>query len=88
MQTRPRRVEFQPPSEDGLKRIGLLLRKTGGKQVIWGSINYLDVWIAEQRETLNQEASKRVQRSSWALVIATAGLMLSTVGLIVATLCG
>lgn len=77
----------EPTAED-LARIGRLLRQIGGKNVVWGASQRLDVWVLEQRALLDQQMSERVRIASWALVVATIGLVACTGGLIWATLAG
>lgn len=75
----------QPTAED-LERIGKLLRQVGGQHVVWGAKESLDVWVIEQRARLDQRMSERINRTSWALVAATMGLVICTAALIWATL--
>lgn len=75
----------QPTAED-LERIGKLLRHIGGQHVVWGAKESLDVWVIEQRARLDQRMSERIYRTSWALVVATVGLVVCTAALIWATL--
>jgi hypothetical protein len=74
------------PSPEDLERIGKLLRRIGGQDVIWGAQQTLDVWVVEQRARLDQRMSERVRTASWVLVAATFGLVICTAGLIWATL--
>lgn len=73
---------------DDRQRIDKLLRDIGGEHVVWGSVNVLDVWVAETRMAAEREASSRVLIATWALVLVTAVLALATIGLIVATVHG
>lgn len=75
----------QPTAED-LERIRKLLRRVGGQDVVWGAKEPLDVWVIEQRARLDQQMSERIYRTSWALVVATVGLVACTAALIWATL--
>lgn len=75
----------EPTAED-LARIGKLLRQIGGQNVVWGAAQSLEVWVLEQRAMLDQQMSERVRIASWALVVATVGLVACTAGLIWATL--
>lgn len=75
----------QPTTED-LERIGKLLRHIGGEYVVWGAKESLEVWVIEQRAKLDQRMSERIYRASWALVVATVGLVVCTAALIWATL--
>jgi hypothetical protein len=40
------------------------------------------VWVMEQRAILDQRMSDRIRATSWALVVATVGLVVCTAGLI------
>lgn len=85
---RPARISHQvpEPTADDLERIGKLLRRVGGQDVIWGAQQSLDVWVVEQRARLDQRMSERIRTASWVLVAATFGLVICTAGLIWATL--
>lgn len=74
------------PTAQDLDRIRRLLRTIGGRDVTWGSQTELDVWVIEQRARLDQRMSARITAASWALVVATIGLVVCTGGLIWATL--
>lgn len=78
--------QIPEPTDEDLKRLKSLLHRIGGKDVIWGSSNTLEVWVIEQRIKLDQRMSERIRASSWALVFATIGLVACTAGLIWATL--
>lgn len=74
------------PTPEDLERIKKLLHRVGGDQVSWGAEDALNIWVIEQRVKLDQQMSKRIQVSSWSLVVATVGLVACTAGLIGATL--
>lgn len=74
----------EPTAED-LERLGGVLRRIGGPQVVWGAKEVLDLWVVEYRAQLDQKMSAQIRVASWALVIATLGLVLCTGGLIWAT---
>jgi hypothetical protein len=74
------------PTPEDLQRISNLLRQVGGRDVHWGAQSVLDVWVIEQRAMLDQRMSERIRSASWALVVATVGLVVCTAGLIWATL--
>ena len=74
----------EPTTED-LERLSGVLRRIGGPQVVWGAKEVLDLWIVEHRAQLDQKMSAQIRVTSWALVIATFGLVLCTGGLIWAT---
>lgn len=74
------------PTPEDLQRIERLLHTVGGKNVVWGAAQALDVWVIEQRSRLDQQMSARIRSASWALVVATLGLVACTAGLIWATL--
>lgn len=80
--------QIPEPTAEDLARIGSLLRQVGGKNVVWGAAQHLEVWVLEQRALLDQQMSERVRIASWALVVATIGLVACTGGLIWATLAG
>ena len=67
-------------------RVDELLRDIGGPNVSWGSVDVLNVWLAEKRMEADRAASRRVEIATWSLVVVTLVLALATVGLIVATL--
>jgi hypothetical protein len=77
--------QIPEPTAQDLERIGIVLRQIGGPSVAWGAQQSLDVWVIEQRARLDQQMSERISRASWALVIATVGLVACTAGLIWAT---
>lgn len=87
---RSQRISHQipEPTPEDLERIGKLLRQIGGRNVTWGAAQSLEVWVLEQRARLDQQMSERVRIASWALVLATVGLVICTGGLIWATLAG
>lgn len=73
--------EITTPTREDIDRI---LKFRGA---IWGhEKQILDVWLHEQRAKLDKQMADQVRFSSWALVIATVGLMVCTGGLIWATL--
>lgn len=78
--------EIPEPSQEDLQRIGKLLQRIGGQNVLWGAQQSLDVWVVEQRARLDQRMSERIRTASWVLVGATFGLVICTAGLIWATL--
>ena len=88
MTTTPDKAPHQipDPTPEDLERINQLLRNIGGRDVSWGAQSALDVWVIEQRARLDQRMSERIRSASWALVIATIGLVVCTAGLIWATL--
>lgn len=77
--------EVPTPSADDLRRIENVLREVGSPHVSWGAQQTLDLWVIEQRAKADRLAADRLRRSSWALVVATVGLVLCTGGLIWAT---
>lgn len=79
--------ELPEPTPDDVERIRKLLRQIG-PNVVWGAAQSLDVWVIEQRARLDQQMSDRIRVASWALVVATVGLVACTAGLIWATLAG
>lgn len=78
--------EIPEPTAEDLERIGRLLRQVGGRDVVWGAQQKLDVWTIEQRAKLDQHMNERLRLASWVLVAATIGLVVCTAGLILATL--
>lgn len=80
--------EIPEPTTEDLARIGKLLRQVGGRNVVWGASQLLEVWVLEQRALIDQKMSERLRVASWALVVATVGLVACTGGLIWATLAG
>lgn len=80
------RANVQLMSVSDRARVDQLLRDIGGPNVMWGSIDVLNVWMAEKRMEADHAASKRIEIATWALVVVTLMLALATVGLIVATL--
>jgi hypothetical protein len=80
--------QIPEPTAEDLERIGKLLRRIGGQNVVWGAQQSLDVWVIEQRARLDQRMSERIRTASWVLVAATFGLVICTAGLIWATLAG
>lgn len=74
------------PTPEDLERIKKLLHRIGGEHVVWGAGEVLNIWVIEQRVKLDQQMSKRIQWSSWSLVVVTVGLVACTAGLIWATL--
>lgn len=74
----------EPTSED-LERIGKLMERVNGPETLWGPAQSLDIWVVEQRARLDQRMSKQIRNASWALVVATIGLVVCTAGLIWAT---
>ena len=63
------------PTVQDLEGIRKLLRNIGGRDVSWGSQTELDIWVIEQRARLDQRTSERITAASWALVVATIGLV-------------
>ena len=78
--------QIPKPTAEDLQRIDELLRLIGGPNVNWGAQQSLDVWVLEQRARIDQRMSERIRTTSWALVVATVGLVVCTAGLIWATL--
>jgi hypothetical protein len=78
--------QLPEPTTEDLARISGLLREIGGQHVVWGAAQSLEVWALEQRALLDQRMSDRLRFASWALVVATLGLVGCTGGLIWATL--
>lgn len=78
--------EIPEPTDEDVDRITRLLNRIGGPRVSWGAQSVPDVWVVEQRALLDQRMSERIRSASWALVIATIGLVACTAGLIWATL--
>lgn len=78
--------QIPEPTPEDLARINKLLRTIGGRDVSWGAQSALDLWVIEQRARLDQRMSERISSASWALVVATVGLVVCTAGLIWATL--
>lgn len=74
------------PYPEDLARIGKLLRRIGGQDVIRGARQTLDVWVVAQRARLDQRMSERIRTAFRVLVAATFGLVNRAVGLISATL--
>jgi dissimilatory sulfite reductase (desulfoviridin) alpha/beta subunit len=85
MRTLDNAHEVPTPTTEDIRRIEILLREIGGPHVSWGAQQKLDVWVIEQRAKADRLAADRLRRSSWALVVATVGLVLCTAGLIWAT---
>jgi hypothetical protein len=85
MRKRDASYEVPEPTVEEIERIGALLRRVGGPNVSWGAQQSLDVWVIEQRARLDQRMSARISYASWALVLATVGLVACTAGLIWAT---
>lgn len=77
---------IQTPSDEDLERLQSVLRRIGGPTVTWGAQAELDLWLVEQRAKLDRQISERIRSASWALVVATIGLVVCTAGLIWATL--
>lgn len=77
---------YPMPSDDDIARVSALLRKIGGPNVSWGSINVFDVLVGEHRLKLERLASDRLTRATWVLAGATIVLALATVVLIFATI--
>lgn len=67
------------------QRISKLLGQIGGPNVMWGSVNYLEVWLTEHRVRAEREATERLTRATWVLSAATVVLALATVALVLAT---
>lgn len=79
-------VRIPQPSHENLERIRRVLRDVGGNNVSWGAQQMLDVLVTEHRMRLEWEASERLKRATWTLAFLTAGLLLATVALVIATL--
>lgn len=79
-----KRARIEGMSPDDRKRVDALLREIGGEHVQWGSIDVLNVWVAETRLEAERLASHRLLLATWVLAAATVGLVLATIGLIVA----
>ncbi|MBD8102287.1 hypothetical protein [Plantibacter sp. CFBP 8775] len=73
------------PTTEEPERLSGVLTRIGGPHVAWGGKEVLDLWIVEHRAQLDQKMSAQIRVNSWALVIATFGLVLCTGGLIWAT---
>lgn len=83
----PQGADHYPmPSDDHIARVSALLRKIGGPNVAWGSINIFDVLVGEHRLKTERLASDRLTRATWVLAGATIVLALATVVLIFATI--
>ncbi|OAN37670.1 hypothetical protein [Mycolicibacterium iranicum] len=67
------------------QRISELLGQIGGPNVMWGSVNYLEVWLTEHRVRAERKSSERLTRATWVLSAATVVLALATVALVFAT---
>lgn len=78
--------QFPEPTDEDLKRLQELLNRIGGRNVHWGASSILEIWMLEHRAKLDQQMNERIRVSSWALFIATVGLLICTAGLIWATL--
>lgn len=76
--TTTRNSETKVPSEDDLRRIENVLRTVGGKHVVWGAKEVLNLWLLEQRESQELKIANRMLVSSWCLVAATIALVLAT----------
>lgn len=74
--------EVPEPNESDLERIGNLLRRIGGQNVVWGARELLDIWVIEQRAKLDQEMSERIRTASWVLAAGTFGLVICTAALV------
>lgn len=74
--------QIDEPTAEDLKRIKRLLQRVGGDNVVWGPAQALDIWVIEQRARLDQRMSEQIRNASWALVVATVGLVVCTAGLI------
>lgn len=73
-----RNSETKVPSEDDLRRIENVLRTVGGKHVVWGAKEVLNLWLLEQRESQELKIANRMLVSSWCLVATTIALVLAT----------
>ena len=80
------KFDTKAPSEDDLRRIENVLRTVGGKHVVWGAKEVLNLWLLEQREAQEVKIANRMLVSSWCLVAATIALVLATTGMAVAAL--
>lgn len=76
--TTTRNSETKVPSEDDLRRIENVLRTVGGKHVVWGAKEVLNLWLLEQREAQEVKIANRMLVSSWCLVAATIALVIAT----------
>ncbi|WP_143218202.1 hypothetical protein [Actinomyces naeslundii] len=76
--TTTRNSETKVPSEDDLRRIENVLRTVGGKHVVWGAKEVLNLWLLEQREAQEVKIANRMLVSSWFLVAATIALVIAT----------
>jgi hypothetical protein len=68
-------------------RIGRILNDAAaavGWNVTWGQA-YLDVWVTEHRMRAERQATERLTAATWALVIATCVLALTTIALLIVT---
>jgi hypothetical protein len=86
MTPKPERVTIEGPDDNDLERIRGLLHRIGGRNVSWGAVNSLEVWIAETRLEAERLASRRLLIATWVLAAATVALVIATVGLIVVAL--
>lgn len=86
MSREPKAVNVRLMTPEDRARVDELLRDIGGPNVSWGSVDVLNVWLAEKRMEADRAASRRVEIATWSLVVVTLVLALATVGLIVATL--
>jgi len=62
---------YPMPSDDDIARVSALLRKIGGPNVSWGSINVFDVLVGEHRLKMERLASDRLTRATWVLAGST-----------------
>lgn len=79
------REKVEGITPEDLARVNDILRDIGGPNVVWGSKDILDVWIAESRMEAERRSAHRLVIATWALAGMTFVLVLVTVGLIVAT---
>ena len=77
---------YPMPSDDDIARVNALLRRIGGPNVAWGSIDFFDGWVGEHRLRMWRLAWDRLTRATWVLAGATVVLALATVVLIFATI--
>jgi hypothetical protein len=66
-------------------RIGRILNEAAaavGWNVTWGQA-YLDVWVAEHRMRAERQATERLTAATWALVLATCVLAVTTIALLI-----
>jgi len=77
------RTNLRAPNEEQIRQSRAILGTIGGPNVHWGSVDVLNVWLAEQRLEAERLASRRLLVATWILAAATVGLVFATIGLIV-----